>query len=118
MDVGMLSQLRTLSYDELLLMIKLLPNYSETLTLLLDVFQSEESLIRFLDLFAGRTIKLPPRTKLYHTINSIHVYNYYKSHSKSAKTEKELHDALLETAHRFDITTQRVTTILDRIRAV
>ena len=94
MDVGMLSQLRTLSYDELLLMIKLLPNYSETLTLLLDVFQSEESLIRFLDLFAGRTIKLPP------------------------KTEKELHDALLETAHRFDITTQRVTTILDRIRAV
>lgn len=110
MEVGILSQLRTLNYDDLLLLIKLLPNYSETLTLLLDVFQSEEAYIKFLDLFAGRTIKLPPRTKLFHTVNSIHIYNYYQSHSKSPSV-------LLDTAHRFDITTQRVQTILERINA-
>ena len=108
MDVGILSQLRTLSYDDLLLMIKLLPNYSETLTLLLDVLQSESAFIRFLDLFAGKQIKLPPRTRLFHTINSINMYNYYQSHKSDP-------NVLLVTAHRFDVTTQRVQTIVDRI---
>lgn len=110
MDVGILSQLKSLSYDDLLLLIKLLPNYSETLTLLLDVFESEDKLIKFLDLFAGRVVKLPPRAKLYHTVNSIIIYNYYKAHKNET-------NPLLTTAHRFDVTTQRVQTIIERIES-
>lgn len=111
MDSGILSQLQALSYDDLLLLIRLLPNYSETLTLLLDVFQSEDEFIKFLDLFAGRTIKLPPRAKLFHNVNSINMWHYYKNHISNPHV-------LLETAHRFDVTTQRVQTILERINSL
>lgn len=111
MDVGSISQLPTLNYDDLLLMIKLLPKYAETLTLLLDLFESEEALIKFLDLFAGREIKLPPRTKLFHTINNIQMANYYDRMVKSGR-EKPLND----TAKVFDVTTQRVQDVVDRVR--
>lgn len=110
MDVGSISQLPKLSYDDMLLMIDLMPKYSETLTLLLDVFQSEEAFLKFIDLFAGREIKLPPRTKLFHTINNIHMYNYYNKKVAEGVSRPDL-----DTAHMFDVTTQRVIDVVERI---
>lgn len=110
MEVGSISQLPTLSYDDMLLMIDLLPKYSETLILLLDVFQSEEAFLKFLDLFAGRDIKLPPRTKLFHTINNIQMANHYH---KMVADGRE--NPLRDTAHVFDVTTQRVQDVVARV---
>lgn len=108
MDVGILSQMKELSYDDLLIMIKMLKPYKECLTVMLDLFGSEKELIKFLDLFAGQEFKVPSRSRIYFVLLNIQVYNYYKSHINDE-------NVLLETAKRFDMTTQRVRTIVERV---
>ena len=108
MDVGIISQLKKLSYDDLLLMIKMMPVYEEVLTLFLDVFPTKDTYLKFLDLFAGQTLKLPPRPKLYHTIENINMYHFYKSHLKEDQP-------LLVTARMYNVTTQRIQSVIERI---
>lgn len=107
-EVGLLSQLEELSYDDLLLMIQMLKPYKNSLTLMLDLFKSTEDMIKFLDLFAGQDFKVPPRSRVYFVIFNIRVYNYYMKH-------KDEPDVLLKTAKMFDVTTQRVSTIVERV---
>lgn len=110
MDVGLISQLKKLSYLDFILMIRMMPVYKETLFLLLEVFPTQDSLLKFLDLFAGQSIKLPPRPKLYHTIENINMYNYYKAHLDSERP-------LLTTARIYNVTTQRIQSVIERIES-
>ena len=110
MDTGILSQRREMSYDDLLLMINMLSSYKDTLTLFLDLFKSEKDFIKFLDLFAGRQISLPSRSRIYFVMFNIEVFRYYQSHKQDP-------EVLRKTAKRFNITTQRVTAIVDRVTA-
>lgn len=110
MESGILSQRREMSYDDLLLMINMLSSYKDTLNLFLDLFKSEKEFIKFLDLFAGRQISLPSRSRIYFVMFNIEVFRYYQSHKNEP-------DVLRMTAKRFNITTQRVTAIVDRVTA-
>lgn len=110
MDVGILSQTKDFTYDDLLLMIKMLRSYNNTLTLFLDVFESEERFLKFLDLFAGKEFTLPNRSRVFHVILNIQVYRYFQQH-------KDEPNALQLTAKRFDMTTQRVTDIIERVKS-
>lgn len=110
MESGILSQRREMSYDDILLMINMLSSYKDTLNLFLDLFKSEKDFIKFLDLFAGRQISLPSRSRIYFVMFNIEVFRYYQAH-------KNEEDVLHKTAKRFNITTQRVTAIVDRVTA-
>lgn len=110
MDTGILSKLRNLSYSDLLLMINMLTPYKQNLTLMLDLFRSEDDLLKFLDLFAGRELRLPSRSKIYFVLFNIDVYKYYNAHLGEE-------DALSKTARHFDITKQRVQTIVERVNS-
>lgn len=105
---GNLSQLDSLSYDDILIMANMLDTYKEIILLLLDVFKSEAELIKFLDLFAGTTIKLPSRSRVYHVIENINIYKYYLAHIKEDDPEKI-------TAAHFNITRQYVNSIVERV---
>ena len=107
---GNLSQLKALEYDDLLTMANMLSTYREMILLLLDVFKSPDELIKFLDLFAGLSIKLPSRSRIYHVIENINVYKYYKEHLKDEDPEKT-------TATHFGITRQYVNSIVERVKA-
>lgn len=109
-DVGVLSQARRMDYDDLLLMLKILVPYKEKLTLLLDVLHSEDDFIKFLDLFAGGTITIPSRSRLYFVMFNIDVYRYYNDH-------KDMPDGVSMTLKRFHITKQRLNAILKRVSA-
>lgn len=117
MDVGILSQRQDMSYEDLLLMINMLRPYKETLTLFLDLFKSEDEFIKFLDLFAGRQISLPSRSRLYFVMFNIDVYRYYQNHKDAVKELKYKVDkeAVKKTADHFNITTQRVNAIIERV---
>lgn len=108
MDVGILSQMKDMTYDDILLMIKMLKPYKDSLTIMLDLFGSEDDLIKFLDLFAGQEFKVPSRSRIYFVILNIQVYNYYNAHLGNP-------NVLLDTATRFGMTTQRVKTIIERV---
>lgn len=108
MEVGILSQRQEMSYEDILLMINMLSPYKETLNLFLDLFKSENDFIKFLDLFAGRQISLPSRSRLFFVMFNIDVYRYYQTHRKDP-------DVLHKTAKHFDITTQRVNAIVERV---
>lgn len=114
-QVGNLSQLDKLSYDDVVLLSKMLPEYSDILTQLLYVFHSESDLVRFLDLFAGTTFKLPPRTKIYHAIRKINIYKYYQSIYNQNTPKDQL---LYLTAKRFQLTKQYITTIVDFMSSI
>lgn len=105
---GNLSQLRSLTYDEILIMANMLSTYKEIILLLLDVFKSEDELVKFLDLFAGQSIKLPSRSRVYHVIENINIYRYYQDHIKEEDPEKV-------TAIHFGITRQYVHSIIERV---
>jgi len=107
---GNLSQLKSLEYDDLIVMANMLSTYREMILLLLDVFKSEDELVKFLDLFAGLSIKLPSRSRVYHVIENINIYKYYKAHITDEDPEKV-------TANHFGITRQYVTSIVDRVVA-
>jgi hypothetical protein len=107
---GNLSQLRPLTYDDLLVMANMLSTYREMILLLLDVFKSEDELIKFLDLFAGLSIKLPSRSRVYHVIENINIYKYYLMHIAEDDPEKV-------TAAHFGITRQYVNSIIERVEA-
>ncbi len=109
---GTLSQLKDLEYNDLLLMIKMLPSYSDTLMLLLDVFSTPQQMIKFLDLFADVTMRLPSRSRIYHVIHNINVYRYWQSIRVNNPDE----DASGQTAKRFRITRQYVDSIVDRVK--
>lgn len=108
LPIGNLSQTKKLSYDDLLIMADMLVPYKEMILLLLDVFKSEEELIKFLDLFAGTSIKLPSRSRIYHVMENIAIYRYWQSHINEEDPEKI-------TAKHFNITRQYVTSIIDRV---
>lgn len=108
LPIGNLSQTRKLSYDDILLMADMLTPYKEMILLLLDVFKSEEELIKFLDLFAGTTIKLPSRSRIYHVMENISIYRYWQAHIKDEDAEKS-------TAKHFNITRQYVNAIIMRV---
>lgn len=108
LPIGNLSQTRKMTYDDILLMADMLTPYKEMILLLLDVFKSEEELIKFLDLFAGTTIKLPSRSRIYHVMENISVYRYWQAHLEDEDPEKS-------TAKHFNITRQYVTSIIDRV---
>lgn len=108
MEAGILSKMRGLSYDDVLILVKMLKPYRETLNLMLNYFKSEDDFIKFLDLFAGANIHIPPRSRLYHVIENIQVYRYYQNHLHNE-------DALHITARRFNMTTQRVKAIIQRV---
>lgn len=110
MEPGILSQRQEMTYDDILLMLNMLKPYKETLTVLLDLFKSEDDFIKFLDLFAGRQISIPSRSRLFFVMFNIDVYRYYNSHLNEP-------DILKRTAKHFDITTQRVQAICDRVAA-
>lgn len=105
---GNLSQLEPLTYDDILIMANMLDTYKETILLLLDVFKSEDELIKFLDLFAGSTIKLPSRSRIYHVIENINIYKYYQKHIEDEDPEKT-------TATHYNITRQYVHSIIERV---
>lgn len=105
---GNLSQLSSLSYDDILIMANMLDTYKDIILLLLDVFKTEDELVKFLDLFAGSTIKLPSRSRIYHVIENINIYKYYKAHINEDDPEKV-------TATHFNITRQYVNSIIDRV---
>lgn len=107
---GNLSQLRPLSYDEILIMANMLSTYKEIILLLLDVFKSEDELVKFLDLFAGASIKLPSRSRVYHVIENINIYRYYQDHINDEDPEKV-------TATHFNITRQYVHSIIERVNS-
>ena len=108
MDVGVLSQSRKMTYDDVLLMLKILVPYKDKLSLLLDVLHSEDDFIKFLDLFAGNTITIPSRSRLYFVMFNIDVYRFYHEH-------KDLPDGVSMTLKRFHITKQRLNAILQRV---
>ena len=108
LPIGNLSQTKKLSYDDILLMADMLVPYKEMILLLLDVFKSEEELIKFLDLFAGTTIKLPSRSRVYHVMENIAIFRYWQSHITDEDPEKI-------TAKHFNITRQYVNSIIDRV---
>lgn len=110
MEVGLLSQMQALSYNDVLLLIKMLSPYKENLNIMLDFFKSEKDFVKFLDLFAGTTLTIPSRSRLYFVMLNIEVYNYYQSHKNDP-------NVLLTTAKRFDMTSQRVQAIVDRVSA-
>jgi hypothetical protein len=89
-------------------MANMLDTYKETILLLLDVFKSEDELIKFLDLFAGSTIKLPSRSRIYHVIENINIYKYYQKHIEDEDPEKT-------TATHYNITRQYVHSIIERV---
>lgn len=105
---GNLSQLKSLSYDDILIMANMLSTYREIILLLLDVFKSEDELIKFLDLFAGTSIRLPSRSRIYHVIENINIYRYYQAHINESDPEKV-------TATHFNITRQYVHSIIARV---
>lgn len=107
---GNLSQLKQLTYDDLLIMANMLSTYKEIILLLLDVFKSEDELIKFLDLFAGMSIRLPSRSRIYHVIENINIYRYYQDHIKDEDPEKV-------TANHFNITRQYVHSIIERVNS-
>lgn len=107
---GNLSQLKALSYDDLLVMANMLSTYREMILLLLDVFKSEDELIKFLDLFAGLSLKLPSRSRVYHVVENINIYKYYKEHINDEDPEKI-------TAAHYGITRQYVHSIIERVEA-
>jgi len=108
LPIGNLSQTKKLSYDDILIMADMLVPYKEMILLLLDVFKSEEELIKFLDLFAGTTIKLPSRSRIYHVMENISIYRYWQNHITDEDPEKS-------TAKHFNITRQYVTSIIERV---
>lgn len=108
MEVGILSQTEDFTYDDILLMNNMLSTYKDTLNLFLNVFNSEEQFLKFLDLFAGRTITLPSRSRIFFVLLNIEVYRFYQEH----KNDPEV---LRKTAKRFNMTTQRVTDIVERV---
>lgn len=110
MDPGILSQMQQMTYSDLLLLIKMLSPYKENLSVMLSFFKSEDDFIKFLDLFAGTTLTIPSRSRLYFVILNIEVYNYYQAHINET-------DALLKTAKRFEMTSQRVQAIIDRVKS-
>lgn len=105
---GNLSQLKSLTYDDILIMANMLDTYKDIILLLLDVFRSEDELIKFLDLFAGNTFKLPSRSRVYHVIENINIYKYYVAHLREEDPEKA-------TALHFNITRQYVQSIIERV---
>ena len=105
---GNLSQLKSLTYDDILIMANMLDTYKDIILLLLDVFKSEDELIKFLDLFAGNTFKLPSRSRVYHVIENINIYKYYVAHLREEDPEKL-------TALHFNITRQYVQSIIERV---
>lgn len=105
---GNLSQLKPVTYDDILIMANMLSTYKETILLLLDVFRSEDELIKFLDLFAGTTLRLPSRSRIYHVIENINIYRYYQAHIKEEDPERI-------TATHFNITRQYVHSIIERV---
>lgn len=107
---GNLSQLKSLDYDDLITMANMLSTYREMILLFLDVFRSEDELVKFLDLFAGLSIKLPSRSRVYHVIENINIYKYYMEHINDEDPEKT-------TANHFGITRQYVSSIIERVRA-
>ena len=107
---GNLSQLKQLDYDELLIMANMLSTYKETILLLLDVFKSVDELVKFLDLFAGTSIRLPSRSRVYHVIENINIYRYYQDHITDEDPEKV-------TAAHFNITRQYVHSIIERVNS-
>ena len=107
---GNLSQLKSLDYDDLLTMANMLSTYKEIILLLMDVFKTEDELVKFLDLFAGVSIKLPSRSRVYHVIENINIYKYYMDHIKDEDPEKV-------TAAHFGITRQYVISIINRVKA-
>ena len=107
---GNLSQLKQLDYDELLIMANMLSTYKEIILLLLDVFKSVDELVKFLDLFAGTSIRLPSRSRIYHVIENINIYRYYQDHIKEDDPEKV-------TAAHFNITRQYVHSIIERVNS-
>lgn len=107
MESGIIAKLNELSRKDILLLIKMMPVYKDTLSLLLLATDDTETFIKLLDLFAGQTIRFPTRYKLFHTIQNIHMRNYYRNLANQK-------DALLITARRFDVTTQRVQEVVDR----
>lgn len=110
MEVGILSQTKDFTYEDLLLMIKMLKSYNDALTLFLDVFESEERFLKFLDLFAGKEFHIPNRSRVFHVILNIQVYRYFQQHQNEP-------NALQLTAKRFNMTTQRVSDIIERVKS-
>lgn len=115
-QTGNLSQLDKLTYDDILLLPKMLPEYKEILLELLYIFHSESDLIRFLDLFAGTTLKLPPRTKIYHAVKKINIYNYYKNLSQNSDATQD--QLLYITSKHFQKTKQYITTIIEYMSSI
>lgn len=105
---GNLSQLKPVTYDDILIMANMLSTYKEMILLLLDVFKSEDELIKFLDLFAGTTLRLPSRSRVYHVIENINIYRYYQAHITDEDPERT-------TATHFNITRQYVHSIIERV---
>jgi len=108
LPIGNLSQTKKMSYDDLLIMADMLVPYKEMILLLLDVFKSEDDLIKFLDLFAGTSIKLPSRSRIYHVMENIAIYRYWQNHINEEDPAKL-------TAKHFNITRQYVMSIVDRV---
>lgn len=108
MEAGQLSQAKELNYDDLILLLKMLPVYKDKLVLLLDFFKSEEDFLKFLDLFAGTTLTVPSRQKVFHILFNIEVYRYYLKHSDSDTV-------VADTVRYFHITQQRLSAILLRV---
>jgi len=108
MEAGQLSQAKELNYDDLILLLKMLPVYKDKLVLLLDFFKSEDDFVKFLDLFAGTTLTVPSRQKVFHILYNIEVYRYYMKHSDSATV-------VADTVRYFHITQQRLSAILLRV---
>lgn len=110
LETGNLSQLKPITYDDVLIMANMLSTYKEMILLLLCVFKSVDELVKFLDLFAGTTIRLPSRSRIYHVIENINIYRYWQAHLNEEDPEKV-------TAAHFNITRQYVNSIIDRVNA-
>lgn len=110
MEVGILSQMKELSYDDLVLLIKMLKPYKNSLTLMLDLFKTPDDMIKFLDLFAGQEFRVPSRSRIYFVLLNIQVYNYYTAHLSDK-------NVLKNTANKFNMTIQRVQTIIERVNS-
>lgn len=108
MEAGQLSQTKELNYDDLVLLLKMLPVYKDKLVLLMDFFKSEKDFLKFLDLFAGTTLTVPSRQKVFHILFNIEVYRYYIQHSSSETV-------VADTVRYFHITQQRLNAILTRV---
>ena len=71
--------------------------------------RNRNELIEFLDLFAGLSIRLPSRSRVYHVIENINIYKYYMEHLNDEDPEKV-------TAQHFNITRQYVNSIIERVK--